>query len=193
MLRVLLAYYFLWITIFFFIGSSYMSALEVGGLLGSLAAGFISDKAVAKVSLHIVHIWVLLNTFCHAALIITVSYSMTEASYHSLHLFFCFFFGKWCRYSQSTLTPQAGSSRCILSANLPPQYAMCIRTNSTIWPTWLPQIPKIFLAKIISSGTVCTIIFMEVVYILGKHNFMITNQYIDYSWIASVFPHVSTE
>ncbi|TKS81264.1 Glucose-6-phosphate exchanger SLC37A4 [Collichthys lucidus] len=29
-------------------GSSYMSALEVGGLLGSLAAGFISDKAVAK-------------------------------------------------------------------------------------------------------------------------------------------------
>ncbi|KAI3354431.1 hypothetical protein L3Q82_018951, partial [Scortum barcoo] len=28
--------------------SSYMSALEVGGLLGSLAAGFISDKAVAK-------------------------------------------------------------------------------------------------------------------------------------------------
>ncbi len=41
---------------FFFVGSSYMSALEVGGLLGSLAAGFISDKAVAKVSLHIVHI-----------------------------------------------------------------------------------------------------------------------------------------
>lgn len=28
-----------------------MSALEVGGLLGSLAAGFLSDKAVAKVSL----------------------------------------------------------------------------------------------------------------------------------------------
>ncbi|XP_041656435.1 glucose-6-phosphate exchanger SLC37A4a [Cheilinus undulatus] len=28
-------------------GSSYMSALEVGGLLGSLAAGYISDKAVA--------------------------------------------------------------------------------------------------------------------------------------------------
>ena len=27
-----------------------MSALEVGGLLGSLAAGYISDKAVAKVS-----------------------------------------------------------------------------------------------------------------------------------------------
>lgn len=27
-----------------------MSALEVGGLLGSLAAGFLSDKAVAKVS-----------------------------------------------------------------------------------------------------------------------------------------------
>lgn len=34
------------------IGSSYMSALEVGGLLGSLAAGFLSDKAVAKVSVH---------------------------------------------------------------------------------------------------------------------------------------------
>lgn len=33
-----------------------MSALEVGGLLGSLAAGYFSDKAVAKVSLHIVHI-----------------------------------------------------------------------------------------------------------------------------------------
>ncbi|XP_030008782.1 glucose-6-phosphate exchanger SLC37A4a isoform X3 [Sphaeramia orbicularis] len=29
-------------------GSSYISALEVGGLLGSLAAGYISDKAVAK-------------------------------------------------------------------------------------------------------------------------------------------------
>ncbi|KAM3874982.1 glucose-6-phosphate exchanger SLC37A4a [Diretmus argenteus] len=29
-------------------GSSYMSALEVGGLLGSLAAGYYSDKAVAK-------------------------------------------------------------------------------------------------------------------------------------------------
>jgi len=29
-------------------GSSYMSALEVGGLLGSLAAGYFSDKAVAK-------------------------------------------------------------------------------------------------------------------------------------------------
>lgn len=28
-----------------------MSALEVGGLLGSLAAGYISDKAVAKVRL----------------------------------------------------------------------------------------------------------------------------------------------
>ncbi|KAM4628101.1 glucose-6-phosphate exchanger SLC37A4a [Polymixia lowei] len=29
-------------------GSSYMSALEVGGLLGSLAAGYFSDKAVTK-------------------------------------------------------------------------------------------------------------------------------------------------
>ncbi|KAJ7995469.1 hypothetical protein DPEC_G00244880 [Dallia pectoralis] len=29
-------------------GSSYMSALEVGGLLGSLAAGYFSDKAVAQ-------------------------------------------------------------------------------------------------------------------------------------------------
>ncbi len=41
---------------FFFIGSSYMSALEVGGLIGSLAAGFLSDKAVAKVSVFIVYI-----------------------------------------------------------------------------------------------------------------------------------------
>lgn len=31
-------------------GSSYISALEVGGLMGSLAAGFLTDKAVAKVS-----------------------------------------------------------------------------------------------------------------------------------------------
>lgn len=38
-------------SVFFFTGSSYMSALEVGGLLGSLAAGYISDKAVAKVRL----------------------------------------------------------------------------------------------------------------------------------------------
>lgn len=29
-------------------GSSYISALEVGGLMGSLAAGFLTDKAVAK-------------------------------------------------------------------------------------------------------------------------------------------------
>ncbi|CAG02852.1 unnamed protein product, partial [Tetraodon nigroviridis] len=34
-------------------GSSYMSALEVGGLLGSLAAGFLSDRAVAQVGLRI--------------------------------------------------------------------------------------------------------------------------------------------
>uniref|UniRef100_A0A3B3B6A9 Glucose-6-phosphate exchanger SLC37A4-like n=1 Tax=Oryzias melastigma TaxID=30732 RepID=A0A3B3B6A9_ORYME len=32
-------------------GSTYMSALEVGGFVGSLAAGFISDKAVARVGL----------------------------------------------------------------------------------------------------------------------------------------------
>ncbi|KAG7247641.1 hypothetical protein CRUP_030287 [Coryphaenoides rupestris] len=29
-------------------GSSYMSALEVGGFVGSLASGFISDRAVAR-------------------------------------------------------------------------------------------------------------------------------------------------
>lgn len=29
-----------------------MSALEIGGLMGSLAAGFLSDRAVAKASLH---------------------------------------------------------------------------------------------------------------------------------------------
>ncbi|KAM9853376.1 glucose-6-phosphate exchanger SLC37A4a isoform 1-T1 [Aulostomus maculatus] len=34
-------------------GSSYMSALEVGGLLGNLAAGYISDKAVARQGLRI--------------------------------------------------------------------------------------------------------------------------------------------
>ncbi|XP_040281354.1 glucose-6-phosphate exchanger SLC37A4 isoform X2 [Bufo bufo] len=33
------------------IGSSYMSALEVGGLLGSIAAGLLSDRAVAKAGL----------------------------------------------------------------------------------------------------------------------------------------------
>lgn len=33
------------------IGSSYMSALEVGGLIGSIAAGLLSDRAVAKVGL----------------------------------------------------------------------------------------------------------------------------------------------
>lgn len=31
-------------------GSTYMSALEVGGFVGSLASGFISDRAVARVS-----------------------------------------------------------------------------------------------------------------------------------------------
>ncbi|XP_061538474.1 glucose-6-phosphate exchanger SLC37A4a [Phycodurus eques] len=34
-------------------GSSYMSALELGGLLGSLAAGYLSDKAVAKQGMNI--------------------------------------------------------------------------------------------------------------------------------------------
>ncbi|KAL8173440.1 UNVERIFIED_CONTAM: hypothetical protein K2H54_001504 [Gekko kuhli] len=34
-----------------FVGSSYMSALEVGGLVGSIAAGFLSDRAVARVGL----------------------------------------------------------------------------------------------------------------------------------------------
>ncbi|KAM4650796.1 glucose-6-phosphate exchanger SLC37A4 isoform 2-T2 [Discoglossus pictus] len=33
------------------IGSSYMSALEVGGLVGSIAAGLLSDRAVARVGL----------------------------------------------------------------------------------------------------------------------------------------------
>lgn len=32
------------------LGSSYMSALEIGGLVGSIAAGYLSDRAVAKVS-----------------------------------------------------------------------------------------------------------------------------------------------
>lgn len=36
---------------FLLAGSSYVSALEVGGLLGSLAAGFLSDRAVARVRL----------------------------------------------------------------------------------------------------------------------------------------------
>lgn len=31
-------------------GSTYMSALEVGGFVGSLASGFITDRAVARVS-----------------------------------------------------------------------------------------------------------------------------------------------
>ncbi|NWI74269.1 G6PT1 protein, partial [Dryoscopus gambensis] len=33
------------------VGSSYMSALEIGGLVGSIAAGYLSDRAVAKVGL----------------------------------------------------------------------------------------------------------------------------------------------
>uniref|UniRef100_A0A8C3RVV8 Solute carrier family 37 member 4 n=1 Tax=Chelydra serpentina TaxID=8475 RepID=A0A8C3RVV8_CHESE len=33
------------------VGSSYMSALEVGGLVGSIAAGYLSDRAVARVGL----------------------------------------------------------------------------------------------------------------------------------------------
>ncbi|KAK2532852.1 Slc37a4 [Columba guinea] len=33
------------------VGSSYMSALEVGGLVGSVAAGFLSDRAVARAGL----------------------------------------------------------------------------------------------------------------------------------------------
>ncbi|NWY06769.1 G6PT1 protein, partial [Nothoprocta ornata] len=33
------------------VGSSYISALEIGGLVGSVAAGYLSDRAVAKVGL----------------------------------------------------------------------------------------------------------------------------------------------
>ncbi|NXE39136.1 G6PT1 protein, partial [Ptilorrhoa leucosticta] len=33
------------------VGSSYMSAVEIGGLVGSIAAGYLSDRAVAKVGL----------------------------------------------------------------------------------------------------------------------------------------------
>ncbi|NXN14357.1 G6PT1 protein, partial [Indicator maculatus] len=33
------------------VGSSYMSALEIGGLVGSIAAGYFSDRAVARVGL----------------------------------------------------------------------------------------------------------------------------------------------
>lgn len=33
-----------------FTGSTYMSALEVGGFVGSLASGFLTDRAVARVS-----------------------------------------------------------------------------------------------------------------------------------------------
>ncbi|XP_030876188.1 glucose-6-phosphate exchanger SLC37A4 isoform X1 [Leptonychotes weddellii] len=35
------------------VGSSYMSALEVGGLVGSIAAGYLSDRAMAKARLSI--------------------------------------------------------------------------------------------------------------------------------------------
>ncbi|ELK12055.1 Glucose-6-phosphate translocase [Pteropus alecto] len=35
------------------VGSSYMSALEVGGLVGSIAAGYLSDRAMAKAGLSI--------------------------------------------------------------------------------------------------------------------------------------------
>lgn len=52
--------------VFVFTGSSYMSALEVGGLLGSLAAGFLSDKAVAKVSLSVAVPDVLQKSFIFA-------------------------------------------------------------------------------------------------------------------------------
>lgn len=38
------------LTAVFLTGSTYMSALEVGGFVGSLASGFISDRAVARVS-----------------------------------------------------------------------------------------------------------------------------------------------
>jgi len=40
------------VLVLIFTGSSFMSALEMGGLLGSLAAGFLSDRAVSKVSLY---------------------------------------------------------------------------------------------------------------------------------------------
>jgi OPA family glycerol-6-phosphate transporter-like MFS transporter 4 len=35
------------------VGSSYMSALEIGGLVGSIAAGYLSDRAMAKVGLSV--------------------------------------------------------------------------------------------------------------------------------------------
>ncbi len=39
-----------------------MSALEIGGLLGSLAAGFLSDRAVAKVRLYHQYIYIYTKT-----------------------------------------------------------------------------------------------------------------------------------
>lgn len=40
----------LWmLTCLFSTGSSYMSALEVGGFFGSIGAGYLSDRAVARV------------------------------------------------------------------------------------------------------------------------------------------------
>ncbi|XP_072469113.1 glucose-6-phosphate exchanger SLC37A4 isoform X3 [Notamacropus eugenii] len=35
------------------VGSSYMSALEIGGLVGSIAAGYLSDRSMAKVGLSV--------------------------------------------------------------------------------------------------------------------------------------------
>ncbi len=57
----LLAYVLKCLLLLILIGSSFMSALEIGGLLGSLAAGFLSDRAVAKVRLYHQYIYLYKN------------------------------------------------------------------------------------------------------------------------------------
>ncbi|KAF5900579.1 glucose-6-phosphate exchanger SLC37A4, partial [Clarias magur] len=58
------------------LGSSYMSALEIGGLVGSLAAGYLSDRAVARQGLRVY------GNPRHGLLL-----SMMAAMYVSMYLF----------------------------------------------------------------------------------------------------------
>ncbi|KAM8853910.1 glucose-6-phosphate exchanger SLC37A4a [Synchiropus picturatus] len=80
------------------LGSSYMSALEVGGLLGSLAAGYFSDKAVAQHGLrvygnprHFLVIW-MMGSMCVSMYLfrVTVTASSSQVWILSLGAIFGF-------------------------------------------------------------------------------------------------------
>uniref|UniRef100_A0A8C7X5U3 Solute carrier family 37 member 4b n=1 Tax=Oryzias sinensis TaxID=183150 RepID=A0A8C7X5U3_9TELE len=95
-------------------GSTYMSALEVGGFVGSLAAGFISDKAVAQQGLK-TH-----GSPRHSLLIL-----MMGGMYLSMHLF------------RVTITPEIPKEAPLWAKVLHPVSIMTGVSEQEIWILFL--------------------------------------------------------